>query len=360
MDSMCVDLPLDIVDLVMGELDSAHFIDRQTVGFCGLVCAEWARTSRSHLFREVHLSDSNVESFIDLAKSSPYPVLSFVHLLVLSESAVTNGTLDQNIKELGYLPNASALRTDIPCPIFVRNSPNLSRICPNLSRLTFSTHHMSLSLQHIFEVAGTFPSLTWIGFRHCDFQHAPPLMNPSNPAQWKRYAWDLDLDRYYMQKFCKHVLTLDPLPRVSSLRLSGMLPEPDSDAGKYLRKAGAGLLYLKFDAHPGFKDDVLRFCTSLRDLVIRFYDISAKMLLFHILPHLHSPKLTTLTFLELSAFPIEPLVHWHEVDCMLADEDIFSSLRTVTIVSRPLFAQRLLFLMPRSVARGILHVTDAG
>ncbi|KAF7370275.1 hypothetical protein MSAN_00658800 [Mycena sanguinolenta] len=348
-------LPVDVVYVILGHLDTEDSIDRQTLGACGLVCTEWTHPSRYYLFREVYLSDSNLELLLDLIETSPYHIISFVHLLVLS-SAVVGGLLDQSIAKLGplRLPNASDLLTCIPCDIFARHSSGLAQICPNLVRLTFAIN--TLPLERIFEVARFFPSVGSICFRHCGFDHVQP---PKNPLPVQRHALALDMDRFFMQKFCHHVLPLRPIPVVSSLRLSGLLPEPTSAAGNYLRQVGVNLHYLEFCAQPGFSDDALKYCTGLRHLVIRIYSISAEMLCFRILPHLRCPNLTTLTFGEIAPTSYlcsaEPLEKWRTVDEFLTHEH-FPNLCTFTIASPWLFTQQLRHCMPLSVARGMLHV----
>ncbi|KAJ6456092.1 hypothetical protein C8R45DRAFT_1034877 [Mycena sanguinolenta] len=350
-------LPVDVVYVILGHLDTDESVDRQTLGFCGLVCTEWTYPTRSYLFRAVHLSDSNLESFLDLTETSPHPIPSFVHLLVLS-SAVAGGLLDQNIGKLGLvLPNASALLTRIPCDIFARQSSGLAQICPNLVRLEFAISAMPL--ERIFEVAQSFPSVASICFRHCGFDNVSPSTNLL-PVQ--RHPLALDMDRFFMQKFCNHVLPLRPIPVVSSLRLSGLLPEATSAAGKYLRQVGANLHYLEFSAQPGFSDDALKYCTGLRHLVIRIYCISAEMLCFRILPHLQCPNLITLTFGEIAPASyfclVEPSEKWRAVDKFLTHER-FPNLSTLTIASPHLFTQQLPYSMPLSVARGTLYLVDA-
>jgi hypothetical protein len=154
-------LPLDVVDLVIGQLNPKDAVERRTIGLCGLVCMQWRRPSRFHFFSEVHLSDSNLKSFLNLVETSPFPISRFIRLLVLETRGLGGGP--SNIGKLGPLPGVTALHVAISFEMFVQLSTNLALMCPSLASLTFAT---SLPLHRALAIAHSFPSLTCLGFRY--------------------------------------------------------------------------------------------------------------------------------------------------------------------------------------------------
>jgi hypothetical protein len=131
-------LPLDVVELVIGQLNPKDAVERRTIGLCGLVCMQWRRPSRFHFFSEVHLSDSNLKSFLDLVETSPYHISRFIRLLVLETRGLGGGP--SNIGKLGPLPGVTALHVAISFEMFVHLSTNLALMCPSLASLLSPRH----------------------------------------------------------------------------------------------------------------------------------------------------------------------------------------------------------------------------
>ncbi|KAJ7160551.1 hypothetical protein C8R43DRAFT_341339 [Mycena crocata] len=69
-------------------IDWSHIVDANAMKPCGLVCKNWLRRSRYHLFATVLLSAANISSFIDLVEASSLPLLSFIRDLTLCYGGV--------------------------------------------------------------------------------------------------------------------------------------------------------------------------------------------------------------------------------------------------------------------------------
>ncbi|KAJ7509761.1 hypothetical protein B0H11DRAFT_1960959 [Mycena galericulata] len=359
---MCPTLPLDIIDLIIGELRTSRDpISRQTVGLCGLVCAAWRWSSILRLFSDIHLDDSRLECFLDIVRTSAHPILKFVRCLNLDLSRV-DGFLDQNLMKLGHMPQVTTLYCSIDWDIMVRHSDFLAaHVCPNLSNLTVA--YTIFRVKELLDVLDVFPSLSSLCLHHNIFYHSADEYR--FPAQL--HTLDLDTEaRIFFEK-----LLAQPVIHVfSSLYLSDVSLTANSTVGAYLRHIGEDLRCLRFNAShltrmhdSGLDPDALEYSTGLRRLDVTYHHLHfGETLLGRILPFLRCPNLTTLNFEALNRYrPNETfkaaLLDWRMVDQALADER-FANLRTFSITSPSPRVLELPKYMPFCTSRGILRIFE--
>ncbi|KAJ7742874.1 hypothetical protein B0H16DRAFT_1562642 [Mycena metata] len=373
--------PLEVVDLVIRRLNLNNRAERRAIGHCGLVCLDWCRSSRLHLFSEVTLSDSNIPAFLEVIANSAYPIRTFVRRLCLA-LARPGANLDQLIGRLGPLPAVTALRCLLhPKLVFLDHITRLASICPALTHLTLANPEFSyryeqselppryltqnpLPMHFALDAIQRFPSLTYLALHHVELHHSEGAMYRF-PIQLK--TLDLQLHRSFLEEFFKNTLYMNTIPVFSSLYLLGVSPTPDTFTGKYLCYVGDRLRRLRLDMRSlhlsGTCVEVLQFCTGLRDLDLQAVALSPDTLLSQILPSLHCPNLTHITFADSHEFgggyySRDLFRLWGQVDDVLATNQ-FRGLLRFSIVSRSALVERIPEFMPRSRARRILQVATS-
>ncbi|KAJ7020605.1 hypothetical protein C8F04DRAFT_290730 [Mycena alexandri] len=301
-------LPLELVDLVIGRLNPNNRVERRAIGNCGLVCLDWCRFSRLHLFSQVTLSDSNIRAFLEVIQNSAYPILTFVYRPCLA-FARPGASLDRLIEKLGPLPGATVLWCLIhPELVFFHHTAHLARICPELTHLTLANPDFSyryepfeppppysvqypLPMHFALDALQCFPSLTCLAF---ELHHSRGVIYRF-PIQLN--TLDLHLHRSSLEDFFKNLLSMDTIPVFSSLYLLGISPTPETFTGKYLRYVGDRLRRLRLDMRSlhlsGTCAEVLHFSTGLRYLDLQAVALFPDTFLSQILPSLPAP--TSLT-----------------------------------------------------------------
>ncbi|KAJ7181013.1 hypothetical protein C8R46DRAFT_1071208 [Mycena filopes] len=359
---MAQNLPVELVDLFLGCLNPDDDVERLTIAHCGLVCVEWRRSSRLHLFSEVCLTDSNIQRFLDVVDSSPpYPLLIFVRRLSLGFAAGPGLPLDEHLSRLGPLPNLTALQSSLPYDVLARHSPYLALICPSLTSFTFAAPPFpSISLEHALNAVRYFPALTRLGFHEVNHIYLDLLSTYKFPTHC--HTLDLRLHPLRLEDFCRNLLAMEPIPVFSSLHVVGISPKTDSFTGQYMRYLGSGLHYLHLDIREfGLHTEALQLSTGLQHLDLEAFQLSPDRLLSHIMPSLHSPDLHTIVFVDnyegyiVGYYPDELFRLWGQLDDVLATAP-FASLRTFKIVSRSIFVGQIPLFMPRSCSRRVLQV----
>ncbi|KAJ7699045.1 hypothetical protein B0H17DRAFT_1049987 [Mycena rosella] len=379
---MAAALPQELVDLILGELqtDEFDFLGRHTIARCGLVCRNWLPLSRTHLFAHVILNDRSIKKLLSVVAASSFPILTFIRAVTLTVNAAQYKAFKTVFHQLGSLPQATTLRTS-NLFTFAENSDFLSTHFPHISVLVF--RHKDAPFLEVLNAASPFPSFKSLCLESVGF---PPLPHeslasePRIPPHWDSLTLGFMTHRDIENLF-EALLSLDTIPILSSLSIYSRKPKKHVDRlgshlppdfleenafeflQGYLCHIGSRLRHLKLEsenAHSYIALPALEHNTGLESLALQFnYGPGTDILptLLRVLSHLHAPRLSTVTVDVVSH--VHPTIvpeEWHALDRALADE-CFEGLRTFTM--RTPWAEleeELPGHMPLSRARGILRV----
>ncbi|KAJ7464553.1 hypothetical protein FB451DRAFT_1403221 [Mycena latifolia] len=352
---MAQNLPQELVDLVLGAVSESH-----TIAQCGLVCRNWLPSSRYRYFAEIDLNDRTIKLFISVVEASPFPLPSFIRSLRLS-SRREDGSLEEDLRKLGPLPQLRALSITMDHAIFPRNYRFLAKSFANISSLTLRNCHFPLS--SLLEALPHFPTLKSFALLWVGFDREPLDVLPAAAYQFPSGCHSLSLTTLEwgpVDVFFKAILSFKTMPVFSLLSVRGMEPTEGS-LGEYLRRVGDGIHHLRVEsdfAFSGSSPTNLQFCTGLRRLELAFhYSLNIPATLLRILPHLRSSHLATVHVTDAFGNTDAPYL-WREVDDALSDER-FANLRAFTFHWQAPRGRHkywdLTGLMPSSQARGILR-----
>ncbi|KAJ7227837.1 hypothetical protein B0H12DRAFT_236639 [Mycena haematopus] len=281
---MAPELPRDILDLVLAELQLDDRAEKLTVADCCLVCKGWLPSSRYRLFTNAHvdLNDYTITPFLEAADNSLFPIPLVIRSLGLSFSdrADTLG-LRESLRRLCPLPLVTTLCVTSNNGVLIRNLSLLKNTFPDVSTLVL--RNTSLPLHSVLHAASAFPllktlELDWVRVSYDDTL----LASYQLPLHWNALTLDLLTDKSKdSHRFFEAILSLNPIPVFSSLSLRGIYPKDTSRLGRYLSYTGKALQYLQLQWGPSsfFKtdDDLvgLSYCTGLQVLDLVFHHASS-------------------------------------------------------------------------------------
>ncbi|KAF7370212.1 hypothetical protein MSAN_00652000 [Mycena sanguinolenta] len=387
---MAQKLPREIIDLVVGEFQLDNRAEKRTIAQCGLVCKSWFPSSRYRLFSDVNVDDHTITSFLDAVDNSLFAIPIVIRSLGLSFSGGENTVgLDESLRRLGPLPLVVALRLTMKDEILLRSLPLLRNTFSNISALGFRT--VPLHINSIFRTVSAFQSLKslqldWVSLSYADEKdgyHGLVLFSDDDgedvdsdeeanegksyqlPPQWNSLALDL-LDNYWdSQKIFATILSLNPIPILSSLAVREIDPAADAPMGKYLARLGNALTYLRLESGPlkFFHHDIggLKHCTGLRRLDLEFHCSSRiANTVLDVLQCLRCRNLVEVNIFDSSGGGHFTAIRgWEQLDAKLAEEQ-FAQVQTFRVESKSLMlVSETPRCMPLSQARGILQLSEA-
>ncbi|KAJ6480882.1 hypothetical protein C8R45DRAFT_905493 [Mycena sanguinolenta] len=362
---MAQKLPQEIVDFVVGEFRLDVRVEKRMIAQCGLVCKAWFPSSRYRLFSDVNVDDHTITSFLDAVDKSLFAIPIVIRSLGLSFSGRENTVgLDESLRRLGPLPLVVALRLTMNDDILLRSLPLLQNTFPNITSLVL--RNVPLPIDSVFRTVSAFQllkslELDWVRLSYPDEKgKSYPL-----PPQWNSLTLDLLPDNYRdSQKFFAAILTLNPIPILSSLAVREIHTAENAPIGKYLARFGNALTYIRLESGPSkfFNDhdiDGLKYCTGLRRLDFEFHCPSA----------IANTVLDVLRCLRCRNLVQVDIVHkfggdfttdrWQQLDAKLAEEQ-FAQLRSFRLKSKSeIVVTGVARRMPLLKARGILQVSKA-
>ncbi|KAJ7763631.1 hypothetical protein DFH07DRAFT_812609 [Mycena maculata] len=221
---MAQDIASELLNLILGELRSPMArgpdrVEKADVANCGLVCRNWLHSSRYILFADVHLSNRTAKLFLRATETSPFPLLTFIHSLRLISSEPSAEDVSSTIRA-------------VLAPIYIFRTASF----PNLFTLTLSGCRSSLGA--VLEAISSCPELTTLKLHQVtlsydDIFYEDTVKVFEFPPNWRKLI--LDMDEPDADVLFQHILSLDPVPILSSLSMHGWYPRDHSFVGMYLR-----------------------------------------------------------------------------------------------------------------------------
>ncbi|KAJ6480883.1 hypothetical protein C8R45DRAFT_1215809 [Mycena sanguinolenta] len=375
---MAQKLPQEILDLVVGEFRLDDRVEKRMIAQCGLVCKAWFPSSRYRLFGDVNVNDHTITSFLDAVDNSLFAIPIVIRSLGLSFSGRENTVgLDESLRRLGPLPLVVALRLTMKDEILLRSLPLLQNTFPKISDLIFRS--VPLRIDSVFRTVSAFRSLKslqldWVSLSYADEDGDDDEGKSYQfPPQWDSLTMDLLDDSRDSQKVFATILSLDPIPILSSLAVREMGLEKDTPIGKYMARIGNALTYLRLESPICLSNQELNFffaradrdemngltsCTGLRRLDFDFHSSSgiASTVLVVLQPLRCRTLVEVNIFDKFGGFDFTAgTSRWEQLDAKLVEEQ-FAQLRTFRVKSKsemPVTEARR--RMPLSHARGILQ-----
>ncbi|KAJ7699005.1 hypothetical protein B0H17DRAFT_1196593 [Mycena rosella] len=362
--SVAQSLPTEIVEQIIGQLQpDDKGKTTHDVGACGLVCRGWLPSSRYQIFARLYLTIANIDSFLGIVQTSPFPIASFVRYLGL-EFDGSDPLVVQRLDGLGPFPQVTRLRI-----YGLTHPPNLALLA-RLGRRSFGNvttldfFMCMFPFNSVLAALSSFPSLERLGLRSSFFRRGSGTRESSIcqlPTQL--HALHINVQNPTGEDFFENILSLDPIPVLSSLSLHGTWPAEDSFMKKYLSHLGSRLQYLRLDTVFLGDPVSLHYSTNLRRLDLRIHH--PEQLTRSTLPILRSLCSQNLTAIALNitsgtlGHDTEFLPLWRELDEVLTTE-WFSNLRSFTIMvdseSSRVDASDFEEYMPISSVRGIFRI----
>ncbi|KAJ7931032.1 hypothetical protein B0H13DRAFT_2651701 [Mycena leptocephala] len=374
------DFPQELTDLI---LDKVAAQDRRTailggrrtsIATCGLVCKNWLPRSRLHIFSQIILHGSRLNSLLDLETKSFLPLLPLAQDLLLIFGDLSVPEEMTRIRECLSLRRLELYSVDGNglYDLFVgTHLPFLGTHCSWLSSMTLNPCEKSaVSLCMIADILTCLPSLhtfTLVGQSNSIIAAEIPTSYSCPP---RLHTLDITVKSGVDILFA-WFLSLAVPPRIKSLTLSEDLDDAPSSHAlvAYSQKFSAELEFLSvwprrasFDTPSG----ILKYATTLLHLNLRCQHISTVLPLLSALP---SSRLRTLA-IELDVRLAEGRVDsdvnlvrvpYALIDAALAHPRFYAlerlSLTTYSVEreTRSLLSRKAKALMPLAKARGILH-----
>ncbi|KAJ7227836.1 hypothetical protein B0H12DRAFT_1148450 [Mycena haematopus] len=337
---MAQNVPQEVMDLVVGEFRLNDRVEKRMIAQCGLVCKTWFPSSRYRLFSDVNVDDHTITSFLDAVDNSLFPIPIVIRSLGLSFSGHENTVgLDESLRRLGPLPLVVALRLTMKNDVLRRSLALLQNTFPNVVTLIF--RNIPLPLDSVLRTVSAFRFLKSLELDWISLSYGSLLSSYEFPPQWDSLTLDLIVDNsaYYAQDFFVHILTLDPVPILSSLAVRDIEPMKHFPMGRYLAHLGNALRYLRLETGVSrfFLDcDHIRgleYCTGLRRLDLVFHHSSQiASVVLNVLDCFRSRTLVEVNILDKVGFRIVDS-RWEELDAKLAEEQ-FAHLQTFIIETK--------------------------
>lgn len=245
---MAQKLPQEIVDLVVCEFSTDDRAGKRTVAQCGLVCKNWFPSSRYRLFANVDLNDHTVRPFLSVVDKSPFPIPSVIRSLGLSFSGNEGEfSLEESLRQLGPLRLVTTLRMTLKHDILIQNSTLLENTFPGISTLVF--RNVPLPVDSVLRTISSFPLLKSVELDWVRLSYDTVSSKYQLPRLWNSLILDLLTDRSKdSQPIFAEILSLDPMPVLSSLSVREIDPTESSPFGKYLSRIGNALHHLRLES----------------------------------------------------------------------------------------------------------------
>jgi hypothetical protein len=247
-------LPAELTDICIDHLHN----EKRSLSACGLTCKAWLPASRYHLFSDVLLRPNDYTPFCELLEApSSYSVASVVRRLIFYSGPVVNHsspiprwpkeeivrthlhrliTLLQGVRYIklsNYQIEASRIDNLIAT---LSNFSNLQHL--ELDRIKFE------AFEHPIDVIHALPTLKSISV-HNDYCFKNTYIPPDQICKGKHQICfrHLDIERQLgttAHPWITWIISQNPTPVVSSLRLTGLLVGVD----KLLETVGASIANL--------------------------------------------------------------------------------------------------------------------
>ncbi|KAJ7180926.1 hypothetical protein C8R46DRAFT_1070955 [Mycena filopes] len=264
-----ITLPLEVEYRILALL---RRYDKRTIRRCGLVCRAWLHFSRSNVFLDVTLTQTNVASFVDIMATSLLPIYDLIRTMNLESTLTSESTNTADrftaLRRLGNCPKVETLSILLDDFQLGNHLGFLGSAFTALSSLSVTvtlSQHPSI----ILDAIACFPTLKYLEIRYT------PVNFFANYSIRRSYQFPAGLDEVEMDDddFFAMILTLDTVPIFSSVTVSQCPLLDNSGLGKYLLHAGHEVHHLSVEDYDNAIDDddddlaaALRQCTGLRSL----------------------------------------------------------------------------------------------